>query len=36
LRKAEDAVYIDTSELPVEGVVEKILNIVKENVRGIR
>jgi cytidylate kinase len=36
LRKAEDAVYIDTSELPVEGVVEKILNIVKENLRGIR
>jgi cytidylate kinase len=33
LMKAEDAIYVDTGELTVEEVVEKILNIVKVNLR---
>jgi cytidylate kinase len=33
LRKAEDAIYVDTSELTVEEVVEKSLNIIKVNLR---
>jgi len=31
LRKAVDAVYIDTTELSIEGVVEKMLELCKEN-----
>lgn len=29
LKKADDAVYIDTSDLTIEGVVEKISNLIK-------
>jgi len=31
LRKAEDAIYIDTTELSIEGVVEKMLELCKLN-----
>ncbi|MDD5409384.1 MAG: (d)CMP kinase [Candidatus Omnitrophica bacterium] len=31
LRKAPDAIYIDTTELSIEGVVEKMLELCKEN-----
>lgn len=31
LRKAEDAIYIDTTELSIEGVVEKMLELCKTN-----
>ncbi|MFA6129811.1 MAG: (d)CMP kinase [Candidatus Omnitrophota bacterium] len=31
LRKAIDAIYIDTTELPIEGVVEKMLELCKKN-----
>jgi CMP/dCMP kinase len=31
LRKAEDAIYIDTTELSIEGVVDKMLEFVKLN-----
>ena len=30
LRQAEDAIYIDSSNLTIEEVVEKIVNIIKE------
>ena len=31
LRKAEDAIYIDTTQLSIEGVVDKILELCKIN-----
>ena len=31
LRKAEDAIYIDTTELSIEGVVEKMLELCRAN-----
>jgi cytidylate kinase len=30
LRQAEDAIYLDTSEMNIEQVTEKILELVKE------
>jgi cytidylate kinase len=36
LKMADDAVYLDTSEQPVEAVVERILHIVKEKQSGVK
>lgn len=36
LKKAADAVYVDTSELPVEAVVRRVMEIVKKRERGCK